>query len=115
VRQYPLSAYSDDALWFGGLLSFDAFEKFGDEHDRLAATRLWRALASQYPTSKLAKQVPQQLARAAKAAQLDPPPRAPQPALPARTSLASLKDIRRAVLPDVVRVTIELDGEVPFH
>jgi len=26
-----------------------------------------------------------------------------------------LKDIRRAVLPDVVRVTIELDGEVPFH
>jgi N-acetylmuramoyl-L-alanine amidase len=115
VRQYPLSAYSDDALWFGGLLSLDAFGKFGDEHDRLAAIRLWRALASQYPTSKLAKQVPQQLAKAAKAAELDPSARASQPALPGRTSLASLKDIRRAVLPDVVRITIELDGEVPFH
>ena len=40
VRQYPLSAYSDDALWFAGWLSLDAFEKFGDEHDRIAATRL---------------------------------------------------------------------------
>jgi N-acetylmuramoyl-L-alanine amidase len=115
VRQYPLSAYSDDALWSGGRLSLDAFEKFGDEHDRVAATRLWRALVSQYPTSKLAKQVPPQLAKIGKSADLDPSARGRQPALPARSSLASLKDIRRAVLPDVVRVTIELDGEVPFH
>jgi N-acetylmuramoyl-L-alanine amidase len=132
VRQYPLSAYSDDALWFGGLLSLDAFEKFGDDHDRIAATRLWRALATQYPTSKLAKQVPQQLARISRAAEPDasarapqpkaarasepvPPVRAPQPASPARVSLVGLKDIRRAVLPDVVRITIELDREVPFH
>jgi N-acetylmuramoyl-L-alanine amidase len=115
VRQYPLSAYSDDALWFGGWLSFDAFEKFGDEHDRIAATRLWRTLASQYPTSKLAKQVPQQLAKIGKSAELDSSVRGPHPATPARSSLAGLKDVRRAVLPDVVRVTIELDSEVPFH
>jgi len=115
VRQYPLSAYSDDALWFGGWLSLDAFGKFGDERDRTAAIRLWRTLASQYPSSKLAKQVPQQLARIAKAAEQDPSPRAPQPAAPARSSLAGLRDVRRAVLPDVVRITIELDSEVPFH
>jgi N-acetylmuramoyl-L-alanine amidase len=115
VRQYPLSAYSDDALWFAGWLSLDAFEKFGDEHDRIAATRLWRTLASQYPSSKLAKQVPQQLAKIGKAAEPDSSARAPQPAAPVRSSLAGLKDIRRAVLPDVVRVTIELDSEVPFH
>jgi N-acetylmuramoyl-L-alanine amidase len=120
VRQYPLSAYSDDALWFGGRLSLDAFEKFGDEHDRAAATRLWRTLASQYPSSKLAKQVPQQLARVGKAADPDPSDRAPRPAAPVRSplagpKLAGLKDVRRAVLPDVVRVTIELDAEVPFH
>jgi N-acetylmuramoyl-L-alanine amidase len=30
-------------------------------------------------------------------------------------SLTTIKDIRRAVLPDAVRITIELDGEVPFH
>jgi N-acetylmuramoyl-L-alanine amidase len=115
VRQYPLSGYSDDALWFGGWLSLDAFEKFGDEHDRIAAIRLWRTLASQYPSSKLAKQVPQQLAKIVKAAEPDPAARAPQAAAPARTPLAGLKGIRRAVLPDVVRVTIELDSEVPFH
>jgi len=102
VRQYPLSAYSDDALWFGGWLSLDAFGKFGDERDRTAAIRLWRTLASQYPSSKLAKQVPQQLARIAKAAEQDPSPRAPQPAAPARSSLAGLRDVRRAVLPDVL-------------
>ena len=31
------------------------------------------------------------------------------------TRLATIKDIRRSVLPDAVRVTIELDSEVPFH
>jgi N-acetylmuramoyl-L-alanine amidase len=29
--------------------------------------------------------------------------------------IATIKEIRRAVLPDAVRITIELDGEVPFH
>jgi N-acetylmuramoyl-L-alanine amidase len=31
------------------------------------------------------------------------------------TPLATIKDIRRSVLPDAVRITIELDREVPFH
>src|SRR5207248_1699167 len=31
------------------------------------------------------------------------------------SKIATIKDIRRAVLPDAVRITIELDGEVPFH
>jgi N-acetylmuramoyl-L-alanine amidase len=35
---------------------------------------------------------------------------------PARTGrIATIKSIRRSVLPDAVRITIELDGEVPFH
>jgi N-acetylmuramoyl-L-alanine amidase len=33
----------------------------------------------------------------------------------ARSTLATIKDIRRAVLPDAVRITIELDNEVPFQ
>ena len=33
----------------------------------------------------------------------------------ATCQLATIKDIRRAVLPDAVRITIELDAEVPFH
>src|SRR5262245_62040879 len=63
VRNFPSSAYSDDALWFGGWLAIDAFERFGDEQERTTGTRLWRALTVQYPSSKLARQVPQQLER----------------------------------------------------
>jgi N-acetylmuramoyl-L-alanine amidase len=63
VRLNPRSEYSDDALWFAGWLSLDAFDAFGDEHERAAAIRLWHALAAQYPTSRLARQVPQQLAK----------------------------------------------------
>ena len=32
-----------------------------------------------------------------------------------RESIATIRDIRRTVLPDAVRITIELDGEVSFH
>jgi N-acetylmuramoyl-L-alanine amidase len=144
VRRFPTSAFSDDALWFAGWLAFDAFERFHDEHERAAGVRLWRALASQYPVSKLAKQVPQQLAKVetatgAAVAAPAPPPRAPAPPsqvpappsrasvaaasarppaarpVPARTGLATLKGIRRTVLADTVRITIELDREIAFR
>src|SRR5262245_64048960 len=62
VRQYPRSEYSDDSLWFAGWLSLDAFDKFPEEHERAATRRLWRMLATQYPTSKLSRAVPEQLA-----------------------------------------------------
>ena len=49
----------------------------------------------------------------------DLPPGAPRGAkVPSRVAdapLAHIVDIRRHVLPDLVRVTIELDGEVPFR
>ena len=46
------------------------------------------------------------------------PPKAPAPvaAAPARTSAkVVVRDVKRLVLPEVVRVTIELDGEVAYH
>jgi len=56
------------------------------------------------------------------AGDLRPRPQPQSPAQPAQppsprsaTSLATIRDIRRVVLPDAVRVTIELDAEVPFH
>ena len=42
-------------------------------------------------------------------------PTALVPPPPSRSSLATIKDIRRAVLSDAVRITIELDIEVLFH
>ena len=108
VRAYPSSGYSDDALWRAGLVSLEAFNKLGDPRDKDAGLRLLRRLAAQYPTSRLAKHVPEIVATMGGS---EPPPvTAAEPA-----KLSTIKDIRRTVLPDVVRVTIELDSEVPFH
>jgi N-acetylmuramoyl-L-alanine amidase len=173
VRRHPISSYSDDALWFGARLALDAFDRFGESHDRETALRLLRLLASQYPTSKRAKQVPELLARehkqqppapARRSARVDartgdasPPPAGtpivaarPAPAEPAKNAtanpatvetkvaasepvrsamppaaapvsavtapkMATISAIRRIVLPDVIRVTIALDAEVPYH
>ena len=113
VRRYPASGYADDALWFAGWLSADAFKKLHDERERDAARRLWAAIGREYPSSKYVKEVPKALQA------LDiPPPGPPTPAappVPASTKLAMVKDIRWTVLPDAVRVTIEIDREVPFR
>lgn len=46
---------------------------------------------------------------------LTPAPATTPPPAASIAAQASIKDIRRAVLPDVVRVVIELDREVTFH
>jgi N-acetylmuramoyl-L-alanine amidase len=124
VRHYPASGYSDNALWQAGRLSFDAFGRFKQSTDRELGVRLLRRLAVEYPTSKLAKQVPDQLARvdAADDPAIARPKAAPQPVVapvkappPEKITVTTIKEIRRSVLPDAVRITIELDGEVPFH
>ena len=112
VRRYPASGYSDNALWQAGRLSLDAFTRFGQAPDKDAGVRILKKLAATYPTSKLARQVPEQLTRADQPGTMTettPPPQAPS------SKLATIKDIRRAVLPDAVRITIELDSEVAFH
>src|SRR5262245_43760947 len=72
VRRYPTSSYSDNALWQAARLSLDGFARFGQPQDRDAGIRLFKALAAGYPTSKLASQVPEQLATAAKASPAPP-------------------------------------------
>jgi N-acetylmuramoyl-L-alanine amidase len=121
VRFYPASGYSDDALWRAGLVSLDAFNKFGDPRDRDASIRLLRALASQYPSSSLVKHVPEVLALLG-GGPGGPGVPAPAPIQPAPAAafapgakLATIKNIQRATLPDVVRITIELDAETTFH
>jgi N-acetylmuramoyl-L-alanine amidase len=144
-RRFPASGYSDDALWRAGRLSLDAFARFGRTGDRDAGQRLLKRLASGYPGSKLAKLVPAALAGAAPAAPAVPapaiePPSAPAPAAAAATTstgstgtnapatsrarstagratgpTATIRSIRRTILPDAVRIVIELDAEVAFH
>jgi N-acetylmuramoyl-L-alanine amidase len=126
VRAYPSSGYSDDALWRAGLVSIDAFKKFGDPHDKDAAVRLLHTLAAAYPTSKLARNVPSVLTNLSTQPAPAARPEKAEPRLPApvetdgrgakpATKLATITAIHRVSLPDAVRVTIDLDGETPFH
>jgi N-acetylmuramoyl-L-alanine amidase len=123
VRRFPASGYSDDALWHAGRLALDSYSRFGEVRDRDAGVRLLRRLAAEYPTSTLVKLAPSALAGvAADARQLaDVKPAsivAPQKSTAAPQKLSGLqaiKGITRTVLPDVVRITVELDAEVPFR
>jgi N-acetylmuramoyl-L-alanine amidase len=119
VKHYPASGYSDDALWEAGRLLLDAYTRFGDARDRTAGVRLLKRLAVGYPTSKFAKLVPEQIARVDDPTPVkSPPPAAPPSQPPAdagRSRVATIRNITRSVLPDAVRVVIELDSEVAFH
>jgi N-acetylmuramoyl-L-alanine amidase len=121
VRRYPASSYSDNALWQAAELAIDAFVKFNETRDRDAAARLLRQLAAMFPTSKLAGRVPSELGRLSTVSAAPQAPRSQPQADPAsvrraseRSGLATIKEIRRSVLTDAVRVVIELDGEVDF-
>jgi N-acetylmuramoyl-L-alanine amidase len=119
VLRHPTSEHCDDALWNAGVLSSDAFKKYGDELERSAAIRLLLRLASEYPTSKLAPKAPQLIATMQSAVArgaVTAAARAKPPAASAKPSrVATISAINRVALPDAVRVTIELDGEVRFH
>jgi N-acetylmuramoyl-L-alanine amidase len=124
----PSSGYSDNALWQAGRLSLDAFARFGDDRDRKTGVRLLKRLAAAYPTSKMAKRVPAAIDAIGSA----DPETAPTerltlpstirnvaavaaPAVAIAGPTATIRGIKRTVLPDAVRIVIELDSEVEFH
>src|SRR6516165_2951001 len=115
VKQYPASGYSDDALWNAGRLCIDAYAKFGQAPDRDRAVRLLTRLGAAYPTSKFARQVPEQLARLEGAGAMPAHPSPPAVIGPppdggreVPRAIATIRDIRRTVSTSGVRITIEL-------
>src|SRR4029078_879997 len=62
VRHYPTSGFCDDSLWRAAKLSRDAFEEFHEARERTTALRLLQLLQSGYPSSKLSKLAPEQIA-----------------------------------------------------
>jgi N-acetylmuramoyl-L-alanine amidase len=122
ARQYPSTVYADDALWHGGRLSVDLFVRFRQSQDRTVAVRMLHLLTTAHPRSRLVKRVPAELARM-DAARAKPPaeasPRATDAVHPGDTPVSGtrvlLRAIRRTVLSDTVRITIDLDGEVSFR
>jgi N-acetylmuramoyl-L-alanine amidase len=128
VRRHPASGYADNALWQAANLATLAFERFGEEKDRKSSARLLAHLAREYPSSKLAAQAAASAPPAAPAPPPAPAPAAPtdSPApvektsgadvpAPARNQIVTLRDITRTVLPDGVRITVDLESEVPYH
>ncbi|MDQ3070854.1 MAG: hypothetical protein M3R55_14145, partial [Acidobacteriota bacterium] len=79
VHRYPVSGYSDNALWQAAGVAQHAFEKHGQGADRRTALRLLEQLRASYPTGTLAKQVP---ARAASLAGTPSTQRTPAAAPP---------------------------------
>jgi N-acetylmuramoyl-L-alanine amidase len=143
VRKHPASGYCDNALWQGGNVAMLAYQRFGDEADRKTASRLFNQLVKGYPSSKLVRGAREALAAptpapAAVSATSAPTEGEPAPAPsdpdavtrkkasatvdtqksgsdPAGRGLTALKDVQRAVLPNGVRVVVNLDAEVAYH
>ncbi|MGH6619890.1 MAG: N-acetylmuramoyl-L-alanine amidase, partial [Alphaproteobacteria bacterium] len=108
VRRYPTSGFSDNALWQAANLSADAFRRFGQDRDKHRAVQLFQWLRDEYPHSPLQAQVLAQLEQLEAAASTAP---AASPA----DAESVIRAVHREVMPDVVRVTVELDREVPFY
>ena len=134
-RQFPTSAYMDNALWQGALLAADAFWTFGEAEDKTTALEMFSELGSRFPKSSLVKDLPPHVKRL-KAAKPTPVPAlaaaapvttAPAAAAPVATMPVSsrvatsgrvtnaLKTVKREVLPDALRITLELGQEVTFR
>lgn len=100
VRRFPRSGYSDNALWQAGVLAADAFWQFGDARDRTTALRLLVQLKAEFPTSSLVAQIAGHTTRLNGAE--------------GSAATSTLKAIRREMLPDALRITLELEREAMF-
>ncbi len=115
VRRYPTTGFADNALWQAGNLSAEAFQRFSQDRDKYRAVQLFQWLRDQYPHSPLQAKVAGQIEQfETMTATLEPAPLAPAPAAPQEAE-STIRAVHRQVLPDVVRVTVELDREVPFY
>ena len=134
-RQFPSSAYMDNALWQGALLAADAFWTFGEAEDKTTALEMFAELGSRFPKSSLVKDLPPHVKRL-RAAKPTPVPTlaaaapvttasaaaAPVATMPVSSRVAAsgrvtnaLKTVKREVLPDALRIMLELGEEVTFR
>jgi N-acetylmuramoyl-L-alanine amidase len=109
VRRYPTSGYADNAIWQAANLSMSVFTLFGADRDRYRALQLFQWLRDEYPHSSFRAQA------IAHIEQIGAEPVVEDPARATTASDTTIRAVRREVLPDVIRVTVELDREVPFY
>jgi N-acetylmuramoyl-L-alanine amidase len=132
VRRFPTSGYADNALWQAASLGEAAYDRLKRPDDRDRAIKLYRWLIQEYPSSGFVKRATAKVATLSKAtlattAPTAPPAQivrastatsaAPVPATapPSSAERATLTSIQRVVMPNAVRVTLELDREVSYR
>ena len=99
------------AVRSGGVCRARRLERFGNEQDKTTGLRLLNWLLKEYPTSPLVTKARDELKRWD-----DEDAAAPQrTAASPQSGLVVLRDIRRTVMGEIVRVTIELDAEVSYR
>jgi N-acetylmuramoyl-L-alanine amidase len=117
ATRYPRSGYSDNALFQGAMLAADAFRYYGEDPDRTAALRLLTALKARFPSSSLVRQVSAEMKRLAAARAVAPAAvvaAAATGSTPKPDNRARLTAIRREVLPNALRITLDLEREATF-
>jgi len=118
VRQNRSNGYADNALWQAAALARDAYNRFGEDRDKFRAIQLFQWLADQYPHSSFVSQARSQVEELAAAQSIGQQAASTRPALQtqdAPAAFSTIRAVRREALPELVRVTIELDREVPFY
>jgi N-acetylmuramoyl-L-alanine amidase len=122
VQRFPRSGYSDNALWQAAGIYALAYERFQQDVDRRNAQKMLARLASAYPSSSLnarSDEISRLLApRVALAARRSPAPARKADAsasAAARAPVGTLLSVSRSELGNVVRITLEMDTEIPYH
>src|SRR4029453_6648725 len=109
LQRYPSSGFADNALWQAATLSAQAFERFSQERDKYRAVQLFQWLRDQYPHSPLQPKAAPQIEK------LETMAAAAAPTTTPAVADTTIRAVHRTVLAEVVRVTLELDREVPFY
>lgn len=119
ARRYPTSGYADNALYNGGLLALETYRHYEHEEDREAGIKMLEWMVREYPSSSLEPRATARLralGRGRNARRADDDETDGEGAVAsAPTALATVRGIERTDLPDVVRVTVELDREFTFQ
>jgi N-acetylmuramoyl-L-alanine amidase len=115
ARQFPTSGYMDNALWQGALLAADAFWTFGEAQDKATALDLFSKLSARFPRSSLIRDVPAHVKRLKAARPTPAPTPAATPVSASARTINALIAVKRDVLPDALRITLELGREVTFR
>jgi N-acetylmuramoyl-L-alanine amidase len=80
VWNHPTSGYCDNALWQASQLAVEAFDRFGQDRDRLTALTYLRTLAREYPASGFVRRARASIQRLEHLAVAPSPASAPPPA-----------------------------------